>query len=89
MSEKWRDGYDKVIGTLPLCLFCSGSNNSCVQVVDRWLDNAREQRALSLLSRTLCKLRGRMRNGDGRVERSIRKRGSIRAQSKDGDGDEE
>lgn len=43
MSEKWGDRH-----SLPAV---SSSNNSCVQVVDGWLDNAREQRALSLLSK--------------------------------------
>ncbi len=59
-----------MIGTLPLCLFYSGSNNSCVLVVDRWLDNAGEQCTLSLLSRILNKLRGMMSNGDLRAEKS-------------------
>lgn len=44
------------MGALYLRLFYSASNNSCMWVVDRWLDNAGEQRALSLL---------RMSDGDG------------------------
>lgn len=90
MSEKWTDMHDKVICTLSLCLIYSGCNKSCVQVVDRWLDNARERRALSLLSRTWREPRGRMSIGDRRLRESEGARESrVRVEMKMRNGREE